>query len=84
MNENTKLTHGLLTIDFKEHLYNLIFNHKLDIQTKALVVEMISANLNSLSQEQTQKELKEYQLSLQENQTENTDTNKQKDEIQEV
>lgn len=39
MEKNKNLiTHGLLSEDFKQNLLNLVQNHQLDIQTKAIIL----------------------------------------------
>lgn len=58
--ENSKLTHGLLIDDFKQSLLNLISQHVLDIQSKAVVFEYMNIQLQAMAKQQTQKELEEY------------------------
>ena len=44
INQNTagiEMPHGLLSEDFKQNILNLIQNHKLDIQTKAIILDAI-------------------------------------------
>ncbi len=58
---NTTPTHGLLTEDFRQNLFNLIQNHPLDIQTKAVILDSVLLAANITARQQTQKELEEYQ-----------------------
>lgn len=58
--ENNKLTHGLLVESFKQSLANLISQNPLDIQSKALVLDCINVQIQKLSEQQTQKEIAEY------------------------
>ncbi|MCH5257267.1 MAG: hypothetical protein J1D87_08220 [Lachnospiraceae bacterium] len=79
MNENNKLTHGLLLEDFKQNLLNLISQHALDVQSKSLVLDYVNTQLQNLSQQQTQKELAEYRKEQEEitkKETEVTQNNK--------
>ncbi len=57
---NTTPTHGLLTEDFRQNLFNLIQNHPLDIQTKAVILDSVLLAANITARQQTQKELEEY------------------------
>lgn len=57
-------THGLLAEDFKQNLLNTINNHPLDMQTKAIIAESLSMQLQFIAKTQTEKELKEYKASL--------------------
>ena len=57
---NTKLTHGLLIENFKQSLVNLISRDSLDIQTKAMILDNINSQIQKLAEQQTQKELAEY------------------------
>jgi hypothetical protein len=57
---NTKLTHGLLVESFKQSLVDLISQNPLDIQSKALVLDCVNAQIQKLSDQQTQKEIAEY------------------------
>ena len=55
-----EISHGLLVEDFKTCLYKLITEHTLDIQSKNLVLQLISYELKEASQTQTTKEYNEY------------------------
>lgn len=57
---NTKITHGLLVENFKQSLVNIISQNPLDIQSKALVLDYVNLQIQKLSEQQTQKELDEY------------------------
>lgn len=63
-NNENKITHGLLLEDFKQNLLNLISNHGLDVQSKALVMDYINMQIQNLATQQSQKELEEYKQSL--------------------
>lgn len=66
-NQNTieiEMSHGLLSEDFKQNMLNLVQNHKLDIQTKAIILDAILLSVNMISKQQTQLELNEYQSKL--------------------
>ncbi len=58
--ENNKLTHGLLIESFKQSLIDLINKNPLDIQTKAIILDYLNINVQKMSEQQTQKELNEY------------------------
>lgn len=58
---NNKLTHGLLVENFKQSLLAFIEQNPLDIQSKAVVFDYINIQLQKLSDNQTKKELEEYQ-----------------------
>lgn len=62
---NTIPTHGLLAEDFKQNLLTLIQNHPLDIQTKAIILNLVLMSVNINAQQQTQKEFEEYNKSQQ-------------------
>lgn len=63
-NTTIELSHGLLSEDFKQNLLNLLYNHKLDIQTKVIILDsvLLSANI----------ELEEYQKAIKNQKTEET------------
>lgn len=60
--ENNKnlLTHGLLAEDFKQNLLNLVQNHQLDIQTKAIILDSVLLATNIAVRQQSQKEIEKY------------------------
>ena len=58
--KNNKLTHGLLVEDFKQSILNIISQHSLDIQSKAIVFENINLQIQRLSEQQTKNELEEF------------------------
>lgn len=60
--ENNKnlLTHGLLAEDFKQNLLNLVQNHQLDIQTKAIILDSVLLATNIAARQQSQKEIEKY------------------------
>ena len=58
--ENNKLTHGLLVENFKQSIINFINSNTLDIQTKAIILDSINTQVQRLSEQQTQKELEEF------------------------
>ena len=58
--ENSKLTHGLLVESFKQSLVDLISQNPLDIQSKALVLECVNIQIQKLSEQQTKREIAEY------------------------
>lgn len=63
VNESTtapSITHGLLLEDFKQNLFNLITQHALDIQSKAIVLDYINIQIQNTAIQQTQKELENY------------------------
>ncbi len=61
MEKNKNLiTHGLLSEDFKQNLLNLVQNHQLDIQTKAIILDSVLLATNITAKQQTQKEIEEY------------------------
>ena len=75
INQNTagiEMPHGLLSEDFKHNILNLIQNHKLDIQTKAIILDAILLSVNMIAKQQTQFELNEYQNKLNNQKTEET------------
>lgn len=63
--ENNKnlVSHGLLAEDFKKNLLSLIQNHLLDIQTKAIILDSVLLATNIAANQQTQKEIEEYNKS---------------------
>lgn len=64
MEKNKNLiTHGLLSEDFKQSLLNLVQNHQLDIQTKAIILDSVLLATNIAAKQQTQKEIEEYNKS---------------------
>ena len=75
---NTKTpmpTHGLLAEDYKQNLLNLFQNHKLDIQTKAIIMESVLLAANMAAKQQTQLELSEYNKSQEKTSEENLTNN---------
>ena len=78
--ENNKLTHGLLVEDFKQSILNIISQHSLDIQSKAIVFENINLQIQRLSEQQTKNELEEYKAEQERLENEN----KNKNEVEEV
>ncbi len=58
--ENSKLTRGILIESFKQSLVDLINKNPLDIQTKAIILDCLNMNVQKMSEQQTQKELNEY------------------------
>lgn len=60
--ENSKnvISHGLLAEDFRQNLLNLVQNHQLDIQTKAIILDSVLLVTNITANQQTQKEIEEY------------------------
>ena len=54
------ISHGILAEDFKQKLLNLVQNHKLDIQTKTIILDSVLVAANLLAKQQTEKELREY------------------------
>lgn len=75
-----KLTHGLLTEDFKQSILHFINQHKLDIQTKSIILESICIHTQMTAKAQTEKELEEYKALLNADKTsdnaENSETEK--------
>ena len=59
-NSNVEISHGLLAEDFKQNLLNLVQNHKLDIQTKVIILDSILLATNLSAKQQTERELIEY------------------------
>ena len=78
--ENNKLTHGLLIEDFKQSILNIISQHSLDIQSKAIVFENINLQIQRLSEQQTKNELEEFKAEQERLENEN----KNKNEVEEV
>lgn len=78
--ENNKLTHGLLVEDFKQSILNIISQHSLDIQSKAIIFENINLQIQRLSEQQTKNELKEFKAEQERLENEN----KNKNEVEEV
>lgn len=66
------MPHGLLSEDFKQNILNLIQTHKLDIQTKAIILDAVLLSVNMIAKQQTQFELNEYQNKLNNQKTEET------------
>lgn len=60
---NNLVSHGLLAEDFKKNLLGLVQNHKLDIQTKAIILDSVLLATNIAASQQTQKEIEEYNKS---------------------
>lgn len=80
--ENNKLTHGLLIEDFKQSILNIIMQHSLDIQSKAIVLECINLQVNKLSEQQTKIEFEEFKTEQKRIEEENKKLNK--DEAKEI
>lgn len=59
-NNNNSISHGLLAEDFKYNLLNLVQNHQLDIQTKAIILDSVLLAANIAARQQSQKEIEEY------------------------
>ena len=72
---NNKLTHGLLVEDFKQSILNIISQHSLDIQSKAIVFENINLQIQRLSEQQTKNELEEYKAEQERLENENKNKN---------
>ncbi len=67
INQNTagiEMPHGLLSEDFKQNILTLIQTHKLNIQTKAIILDAVLLSVNMIAKQQTQFELNEYQNKL--------------------
>lgn len=62
-NNTNLISHGLLAEDFKQNLLNLVQNHQLDIQTKAIILDSVSLATNIAARQQSQKEIEEYNKS---------------------
>lgn len=77
---NNKLTHGLLIEDFKQSILNIISQHSLDIQSKAIIFENINLQIQRLSEQQTKNELEEFKAEQERLGKEN----KNKNEVEEV
>jgi len=71
-NTTIELSHGLLSEDFKQNLLNLLYNHKLDIQTKVIILDSVLLSANIVAKQQTQIELEEYQKTVKNQKTEET------------
>lgn len=71
-NTTIELSHGLLSEDFKQNLLNLLYNHKLDIQTKVIILDSVLLSANIAAKQQTQIELEEYQKAIKNQKTEET------------
>lgn len=71
-NTTIELSHGLLSEDFKQNLLNLLYNHKLDIQTKVIILDSVLLSANIVAKQQTQIELEEYQKAVKNQKTEET------------
>lgn len=71
-NTTIELSHGLLSEDFKQNLLNLLYNHKLDIQTKVIILDSVLLSANIAAKQQTQIELEEYQKAIKNQKTEGT------------
>lgn len=67
-----ELSHGLLSEDFKQNLLNLLYNHKLDIQTKVIILDSVLLSANIAAKQQTKIELEEYQKAIKNQKTEET------------
>ena len=61
------LSHGILAEDFKQNLINLVHSHKLDIQTKAIILDAVLLSANLTAKQQTQIELNAYEKELEQN-----------------
>lgn len=62
-NNNDSISHGLLAEDFKQNLLNLVQNHQLDIQTKAIILDSVLLATNIAARQQSQREIEEYNKS---------------------
>ena len=51
-NTTIELSHGLLSEDFKQNLLNLLYNHKLDIQTKVIILDSVLLSANIVAKQQ--------------------------------
>lgn len=71
-NATVEISHGLLSEDFKQNLLNLLYNHKLDIQTKVIILDSVLLSANIVAKQQTQIELEEYQKAVKNQKTEET------------
>jgi len=71
-NTTIELSHGLLSEDFKQNLLNLLYNHKLDIQTKVIILDSVLLSTNIAAKQQTQIELEEYQKAIKNQKAEET------------
>lgn len=80
--KNNKLTHGLLVEDFKQSILNIISQHSLDIQSKAIVFENINLQIQRLSEQQSKNELEEFKA--EQERIEKEKENKDNDEVKEV
>lgn len=80
--DNTKLTHGLLVEDFKQSILNIVMQHSLDIQSKAIIFENINLQIQRLSEQQTKTELEEFKAEQERIKEENKKSNK--DETKEI
>lgn len=69
-NATAEISHGLLSEDFKQNLLNLLYNHKLDIQTKVIILDSVLLSANIVAKQQTQIELEEYQKAIKNQKTE--------------
>ena len=76
--KNNKLTHGLLVEDFKQSILNIISQHSLDIQSKAIVFENINLQIQRLSEQQTKNELEEFKAEQERIEKENKDNDEVK------
>ena len=77
--KNNKLTHGLLVEDFKQSILNIISQHSLDIQSKAIVFENINLQIQRLSEQQTKNELEEFKVEQERIEKENKDNDEVKE-----
>lgn len=59
-NNKDSISHGLLAEDFKQNLLNLVQNHQLDIQTKAIILDSVLLTTNIVAKQQNQAEIEEY------------------------
>lgn len=71
-NATVEISHGLLSEDFKQNLLSLLYNHKLDIQTKVIILDSVLLSANIVAKQQTQIELEEYQKAIKNQKTEQT------------
>ena len=63
----------------KQSILNVINQHQLDIQTKAIIIESITIQLQMAAKVQTKKELQQYKDSLEStNKTENNNDKKER------
>ena len=81
--KNNKLTHGLLIEDFKQSILNIVSQHSLDIQSKAIVFENINLQIQRLSEQQTKNELEEFKTEQERIEKENENNDNETKEVSE-